>query len=308
MDRKQDNSDALPPYGVHAVRAVHLAAPGAAPVIEETRVVEEDALTLDIAGVGTYTLMWTPTEDLGEATGFTREEGVLTDTHEPEALALAAGFAFTEGLIAGLDDIKTMALCPDTPGVVRIELHAPEQVKTRRRNVVMTSSCGICGSREVLDSNIFGLEPVPDTLRLDARGFAALMEAMRERQAVFMETGGAHAAAIFGADGGILASAEDLGRHNALDKVIGKALLSGLPLAGHGVVLSSRLSLEMVTKAVRAGLEIVAAVSAPTSLAIAVADKFGVTLCGFVRGQRATVYAHPHRIREIPAEVCAAAR
>lgn len=307
MDRKP-NDNRPSPFGVHAVRAVHLAACGAAPVIEETRVVEEDALTLDVAGVGSYTLMWTPTEDIDEATGFTAADGVLTDAHEPEALALAAGFTFSEGLIAGLGDIKTMALCPDTPGVVRMELYEPEQVTARRRNVMITSSCGICGSREVLDNNIFGLEPVPNSLRLDAQGFQALMEAMGERQAVFIETGGAHAAAIFGPDGRIIASAEDLGRHNALDKVIGKTLLAGETLAGRGVVLSSRLSLEMVTKAVRAGLEIVAAVSAPTSLAIEVAEKFGVTLCGFVRGRRTTVYTHPHRIREIPPDVCAAAR
>jgi FdhD protein len=136
-------------------------------------------------------------------------------------------------------------------------------------------------------------------MRLDARGFSQLMQEMRLHQAIFAETGGAHAAAIFTADGLLHAVAEDLGRHNAMDKVIGATLLAGDGFDSKGVLLSSRLSLEMITKAVRAGLEIVAAVSAPTSLAIEVAERFGVTLCGFVRDERATVFTHSHRINQV---------
>jgi FdhD protein len=250
-----------------------------------------------VENIGTYTLMWTPT-DLVEADGYVDVDGSLGEQNSA-ALALATGFLFTEGIIQGMEDIHTMASCDQTPGVVRVQLKAPEDVVTRRRNVFMTSSCGICGSREVIENNAFGLTEVPDQMRLDARGFSQLMKEMRSHQAIFAETGGAHAAAIFSADGRIHAVAEDLGRHNALDKVIGATLLAGEEFNSKGALLSSRLSLEMVTKAVRAGLEIVAAVSAPTSLAIEVAERFGVTLCGFVRGDRATVFTHPHRIDQM---------
>ncbi len=255
-------------------------------------------MTIDVEGVGTYTLMWTPTDPVeADGLGYVDGDGLIGGSTSG-ALALAAGFLFTEGIIRGMEDIHTMASCDKTPGVMRIQLKSPESVKTRRRNVVMTSSCGLCGSREVVEQNTFGLSDVADKMRLDARGFSQLMQEMLSHQAIFAETGGAHAAAIFSADGWIHAVAEDLGRHNALDKVIGATLLSGEDFTGKGALLSSRLSLEMVTKAVRAGLEIIAAVSAPTSLAIEVAERFGVTLCGFVRDQRATVFTHPHRIEQ----------
>jgi len=261
------------------------------------QVIQEDALTIDVEDVGTYTLMWTPTDSV-EADGYIDGDGLI-GSQGSGALALAAGFVFTEGIIQGMKDIHSMAFCDKTPGVIRMQLKSPEAVVTRRRNLVMTSSCGLCGSREAVENNTFGLSEVPDRMRLDARGFSQLMQEMLSHQAIFAETGGAHAAAIFSADGRIHAVAEDLGRHNALDKVIGATLLSGEGFKRKGALLSSRLSLEMITKAVRAGLEIVAAVSAPTSLAIEVAERFGVTLCGFVRGQRATVFTHPHRIEQL---------
>lgn len=283
-------------HGVREVIAYHIPATGEPPVREETRIIREDALSLDIEDVGTYTLMWTPTESLEDAMGFDAEDGVLADSNDPEALAMGVGFTFTEGIISGLDDIKTMAMCEDQEGVLRMQLKHPEEIEVRRKNVVMTSSCGICGGREFLENNVLGLEPVPTTLRLEAAEFQKLMAKMKDRQAVFAATGAAHAAAVFDPDGEILAVAEDLGRHNALDKVIGKCLLQRKQTRGCGVVLSSRLSLEMITKAVRAGFEIVAAVSAPTSMAVDVAERFGVTLCAFVRGDRVTIYSHPERI------------
>ena len=135
-------------------------------------------------------------------------------------------------------------------------------------------------------------------MRLQRGQFVPLMNGMREQQGIFERTGGSHAAAIFNTAGEVVAVAEDLGRHNALDKAIGLALLQHGSVAGYGAVLSSRLSLEMVVKAVRTDLEIVLAVSAPTSLAVDVAQHFGVTLCGFVRDKRATISSHPHRIIE----------
>lgn len=262
-------------------------------------VIEEAALAIVIEGVGNYTLMWTPTEALGVAVGYTHDDGVLADTACPEILALATGFAFTEGIIDQLGDIAHMTVCPDTPGVVRMRLHRPDRVQVRRRDVVMTSSCGVCGGREILEGAIGDVAPVTDTLRLHAHRFERLMARLRRRQAVFLRTGGAHAAAVFTAAGEIVAAAEDLGRHNALDKVIGQCLLLRRPFSGCGVLLSSRLSLELVNKAARAGLELMAAVSAPTSYAIELAERCGITLCGFVRGARANVYTHPRRIREL---------
>lgn len=206
------------------------------------------------------------------------------------------GFALSEGLIERLDDIRSLSVCPEDPKVVKLQLHHPERVKTSRKNVIINSSCGICGPREILDDNALDLPKVADNLRINHSQFSLLMTQMREGQTIFDQTGGSHAAAIFDQCGNILFVAEDLGRHNALDKAIGMALLQRGTVAGCGVVLSSRVSLEMVLKAVRTGLQMMLAVSAPTSLAIEVADKFGVTICGFVREQRATVYSHPQRV------------
>ncbi len=260
------------------------------------QVVEEDALTLDVEGVGHYTLMWTPTVASTTARGFTLEDGLLGEGEQPEGLALAMGFALSEGLIESLQDIKSLSVCPDNPKVVNVQLHDPDSVKISRKNVVINSSCGICGPREILEDNALQLPIVAEGLHLQRQNFAPLMEQMRRGQQIFRQTGGSHAAAIFDDTGKVLAIAEDLGRHNALDKAIGMVLLQRGSVENCGVVLSSRLSLEMVLKAVRTGLQMMLAVSAPTSLAIEVADKFGVTLCGFVRDQRATVYTHPRRV------------
>jgi FdhD protein len=263
----------------------------------QAQVVEEDALTLDVEDIGHYTLMWTPTVASTTAQGFTLEDGLLGEGEQPEGLALAMGFALSEGLIESLADIRSLSVCPDDPKVVKIQLNRPETVKVSRKNVVINSSCGICGPREILEDNALQLPTVPEGLRLQPRDFVPLMKQMREGQQIFSQTGGSHAAAIFDENAMILAVAEDLGRHNALDKAIGMVLLQRGNVANCGVVLSSRLSLEMVLKAVRTGLQVMLAVSAPTSLAIEVADKFGVTLCGFVRERRATVYTHPQRVQ-----------
>jgi FdhD protein len=282
-------------HGVRAVDGRRILVSGPA-VREECWVVEEDILSVDVAGVGVYLLMWTPTASTDAPVGYMRSEGLLAELESPEALALAAGFCFTEGLIDGIDDIRAIAMCPDRPGVVRVDLVDPSRPIVRRRQAVVASSCGMCGSREAIENELLGLSPVPDTLRLSAEQLENLMAVMRERQSIFLQTGGTHAAAVFGSDGAILATAEDLGRHNALDKVIGLCLLQEQDLRACGVLLSSRLSCEMVVKAARAKFELVAAVSAPTSLAIDVGTLCGMTLCGFVRDGRATIYTHPRRV------------
>lgn len=293
-DGKAVENDALK-KGVVDVEALQIGKGDAVSAAARCQVVEEDALTLDVQGIGHYTLMWTPTTHNTSPQGFTLEDGLLGEEEQPEGLCLAMGFALSEGLIGSLADIRSLSICPEDPKVVQLQLHRPERVNATRKNLVITSSCGICGPREILEDNVLELSEVADTLRVEHRQFARLMERMREEQLIFEQTGGSHAAAVFAPSGRILAVAEDLGRHNALDKAIGMALLEQGQVAGCGVVLSSRLSLEMVLKAVRTGLEMMLAVSAPTSLAIEVAERFGVTLCGFVREGRATVYSHPQR-------------
>jgi FdhD protein len=259
-------------------------------------------ISIDVADVGWYTLMWTPTDSSREVLGFSASTGMMAATEDPEVLALAAGFMFTEGLIGGIDDIQKMQICASDPSIVQVELKDPASVSVRRKDVLMGSSCGVCGERESIENIVGDFNPVPHTLQLGSEQFDQLMSAMRELQKVFGMTGGAHAAAVFDSRAQILAVAEDLGRHNALDKVIGKCLLTGKELRGCGVLLSSRMSLEMITKAARAGFELIAAVSAPTSLAIEIGERFGITMCGFVRSGRATIYSHPDRIVGIPVD------
>ena len=282
--------------GVVNVNALYFSEKNSSSESLQCPVVREDALTLQVIDVGHYTLMWTPTSNDNTAQGFTPEDGLLGEEPQPEGLCLAIGFALSEGLIRQLSEIKSISICPEDSTVIRLQLLDPENTKVTRKNVIINSSCGICGPREILEDNVLELHAVADTLRAELSQFQTLMTHMGDQQILFQQTGGSHAAAIFDETGQVLAVAEDLGRHNAMDKAIGMVLLQRSHVAGCGVVLSSRVSLEMVLKAVRAQLQIVLAVSAPTSLAIEVAEKFGVTLCGFVRGHRATVYTHPQRI------------
>jgi FdhD protein len=275
---------------------------GSRAAIAECQVVEEDVLTIDVEAVGSYALMWTPTMARAGPVGYTVEDGILVADEEssagrvPEALALAAGFSFTEGIIGSLADITSMAVCPSRADVVTVRLAHPEVAAVQRRNVVVNSSCGVCGGREQLEASISSVEERTDRVRMTLDDLAAVRARLQDRQSVFRHTGGTHGAILFDGQMSILAVAEDLGRHNALDKVIGHRLLSGEGFSGCGVFISSRISYEMVAKAVRAGLEVVAAISAPSSLAIELAETHGVTLCGFVRDKRATIFSHPHRI------------
>lgn len=263
------------------------------PAQEGCWVVEELPLRIDVQDVGQYTLMCTPTGSPG-ATGYLVQDGLLGEPGDPGALALAAGFLLTEGLIDGLEQLESMAICPDAAHVVQVRLVDPHRVHTTRRSGLVASSCGLCGAiDDVIAADGLG---VGSTLVLGTQQLHHCMQAMHAQQAIFSRTGGTHAAALFAADGSLLALAEDLGRHNALDKVIGHCLLTGVPLAGTFVMLSGRVSLEMITKAARAGIELVAAVSAPSSLAVDVAQRVGITLCGFVRGNRLTAFSHPHRL------------
>lgn len=285
-------------FGGTTARPLRVTTGNPRPETVTCQVICEDVLTIDVEDVGSYALMWTPTEGFGGALGYTADDGILDDRGAgvPEQLALAAGFAFTEGILDGIDDISDMSVCPDRPDVVRIRLVAPDMANIQRRNVVIGSSCGVCGGREQILSRITERAPASDRLRLSVHTFALILEFLRRHQRLFHGTGGSHAALAFDQNGGISAFAEDIGRHNAIDKIIGQLLLKRLSRVGAGVFVSSRLSYEMVAKAARAGFELIAAISAPTSLAIEMAHLAGITLCAFVRGEVVEVYTHPHRI------------
>ena len=244
------------------------------PVEETVRVAREAQVVIDVAGAESYTLLATPCDEL----------------------ALAAGFLLSEGVIEGLGDVAHLKECEDQPGVIRVRLHhSVPRIGDPGRNLLIASSCGACGSEE-LQARIDALPRVGDTLRVEGARLRAASQLLRGRQTLFDACGGTHAAGIFDADGGLTSCAEDTGRHHALDKAIGICLLSGRPTAGHFAVLSGRLSMEMVGKCARAGIELIAAVSAPTSLALDVAESCHITLCAFVRQTRATAFTHPHRV------------
>ena len=234
----------------------------------------EGVLSIDVKDAGVYTLMCTPAD----------------------VRAFATGFLFSEGLIDSIDEVNVLAFCEEEPGVVRVELANPERAREGARTLIVTSSCGMCGRGRSAEEMLAHLPAVGDTLRVPAPLLRGAGEELSARQEIFRRTGGAHAALVFGSDGAALAFAEDIGRHNALDKAIGMCLLARRPTVGGGVFLSGRVSFELVAKAARAGIELVAAVSAPFSLAVEAAERVGITLCGFVRGDRATVYAHPRRL------------
>jgi FdhD protein len=293
--RRDDAPAVTPVGGMHRVGSRRFPADGEPVIDEDCWVVEEQALFLDVEALGLYTLMWTR-GDISDAAGFLPGDGVLGESPVPEALALCAGFLLTEGMIDSTVDIASLAVCPESPNVVRVRLVDPSRSRSNRRGGFVASSCGVCGGVESAADLRDGLVHVPDTLRIGAARFAPLMAAMQERQSIFNSTGGTHAAALFSSDAVLLASAEDLGRHNALDKIIGQCLLRDQPMNGCGVLLSGRVSLELIVKAARAGIELVAAVSAPSSLAIEAADRLGITLCGFVRQGRMTAFTHIQRL------------
>ncbi len=215
---------------------------------------------------------------------------------------LAAGFLFTEGLVEDPAEIRRVSYCEDLPAeqqrynVVTVRLGRPFDPDPLRRSTYVSSSCGVCGkaSLDLVTVRCPAIGPGPV---VKAEVISGLPGALRAAQRVFERTGGLHAAGLFAPDGTLLEIREDVGRHNAVDKVIGQAVLAGdLPLAERVLQVSGRLSFEIVQKAARAGVPILAAVSAPSSLAVLAAEELGLTLVGFVREGGFNVYAHPERI------------
>jgi FdhD protein len=220
-------------------------------------------------------------------------------------LDLALGFLVTEGIIAAAEDVVTAQLCagtdtPNTYNVVDVVLagHVPAPLTDPSRNFYTTSSCGVCGKASIDAVRTRSTYDVSDDpLLVSATTLAALPDLLRAAQRTFDRTGGLHAAGLFTADGELLALREDVGRHNAVDKVIGWALKEGrLPLRGHLLIVSGRASFELTQKAWMAGLPLLAAVSAPSTLAAELADEAGMTLVGFLRGATMNVYTGPQRV------------
>ncbi|MBQ1074025.1 formate dehydrogenase accessory sulfurtransferase FdhD [Micromonospora sp. C31] len=220
-------------------------------------------------------------------------------------LDLAIGFLLTEGLIRSADDVRTAQLCagaetPNTYNVVDVVLApgVPEPAVDPARNFYTTSSCGVCGKASidaVRTRSVFAVDD--DPLTVPAAVLTALPDRLRAAQRGFDRTGGLHAAGLFTADGGLVMVREDVGRHNAVDKVIGWAVRERrLPLAGHVLLVSGRASFELTQKAWMAGVPLLAAVSAPSTLAVELAEEAGLTLVGFLRGEAMNVYARPDRI------------
>ncbi|GEL21348.1 sulfurtransferase FdhD [Pseudonocardia sulfidoxydans NBRC 16205] len=227
-----------------------------------------------------------------------------TPGHDVE---LAHGFLLTEGVIGAPEDLLSARYCDslddegrNTYNVLDITL-APgvEPPDTSlERNFYTTSSCGVCGKASLDAVKLKSrFSPAADPVQVHYRTIVGLPDALREAQKVFSATGGLHGAALFTADGELIVAREDVGRHNAVDKVLGHCLLGGrVPAAGTVLMVSGRASFELVQKAVMAGVPVLTAVSAPSSLAVELAAEAGMTLVGFLRGDTMNVYAHPERV------------
>ena len=237
-----------------------------------------------------------------------RRQTVAITMRTPGAdFELAAGFLYGEGIVDSPEDIAKISYCVDSEvdaeqryNIVNVELRGNREydLRTLERHFYTTSACGVCGKASLEGLELRGCPVIPPGLEIPAETVYSLPGKLREAQGLFEATGGLHAAALFDADGELLALREDVGRHNATDKLVGWALLEGrLPLSGHVVMVSGRSSFEILQKCLTAGVPVVCAISAPSSLAVDVAREFGMTLVGFLRGGRFNVYAGFDRIQ-----------
>lgn len=221
-----------------------------------------------------------------------------TPGHDRE---LAAGFLYGEGLIRDRSDVVAIAPCGQSGNVIRVELPRGSTLDLSRleRNFYTSSSCGVCGkaSIEAVTETVPSCA-VESDLRVDAALLPSLAGRARSAQQAFDQTGGLHAATLFDANGTLLASYEDVGRHNAMDKLVGSLFMAGgLPASRNLLLLSGRASFELLQKAMAAGIPVVVAMGAPSSLAVELAERAGITLAGFLRASSYNVYTHPARLR-----------
>jgi FdhD protein len=239
-------------------------------------------------------------------TGGERQTVAVTMRTPGADFELAAGFLYGEGIVKSSDDIAKISYCVDSDldaaqqyNIVNVELRGGREYDLRplERHFYTSSACGVCGKASLEQLELRGCpvalpgpEVTPETLY-------SLPAKLREAQGLFDATGGLHAAALFDAEGNLIALREDIGRHNATDKLVGWALLENrLPLSGHLVIVSGRSSFEILQKCLTAGVPFVCAISAPSSLAVDVAREFGMTLVGFLRDRRFNVYAGKERV------------
>ena len=219
---------------------------------------------------------------------------------------LAVGWLFSEGVLRDRESIRRITYCTDAEidtdqqfNIVNVELAAPASpdLAPLERHFHITSACGVCGKATVEALRLRGLQPVGEGVPVSPDVVSELPDKLRAAQGLFDSTGGLHAAGLFDSGGALLMAREDVGRHNAVDKVIGWALLEKLiPLRDAILLVSGRSSFEIMQKAAAAGIPVVCAVSAPSSLAVEVADEFGQTLIGFLRGRRFNIYAGRERL------------
>ncbi|MEU0409796.1 formate dehydrogenase accessory sulfurtransferase FdhD [Streptomyces griseorubiginosus] len=248
--------------------------------------VAEEPLEIRLNGKPLAITMRTPGDDFALAAGFLVSEGVLAEQGDLQNIVYCAGATVDGSNTYNVVDVKT------APGVVIPDI-------TLERNVYTTSSCGLCGKASLDAVRTTARWPIADTpaVRVDPDLLAALPDQLRAAQRVFDRTGGLHAAALFTEDGELVDVREDVGRHNAVDKLVGRALQNGdLPLSRTILLVSGRASFELAQKAVMAGIPVLAAVSAPSSLAVDLAAETGLTLVGFLRGSSMNVYAGEHRL------------
>jgi FdhD protein len=232
------------------------------------------------------------------ATGAALTSVAVTMRTPGDDVDLAAGFLVTEGIVAGSEDIEQVKRAG--PNAVETRLRPGVTCDTAKldRHSFVSSSCGACGKRSIAAVRVASHHPIiPGVPRLSPEVIHGLPRALRAGQSAFARTGGIHASGLFDGDGRLLALREDVGRHNALDKLIGSELLAGrIPLAGGIVLVSGRVSFELVQKAAIAGVPVLGAVGAPSSLAVGLARECGMTLLGFVRDARFNVYSDSGRI------------
>ncbi|HVX43371.1 MAG TPA: formate dehydrogenase accessory sulfurtransferase FdhD [Mycobacteriales bacterium] len=241
-----------------------------------------------------------PLEIRIEAAGRTTPVAVTMRTPGDD-FALATGLLFSEGVISGRDDLAEIRYCVEGDqlyNVVSVAVRTAPDLSSMERRGTMTSACGVCGKTSLEALQVRGIDPVPAGGSIERAVLYALPDRLREAQKTFAKTGGLHGAALFTAKGELIGVREDVGRHNAVDKLIGQLILDGVePDPDRILLVSGRAGYEILQKAAVAGIGVVASVSAPSSLAVELAREFGITLVGFLRGSRANVYSGAGRIR-----------
>jgi FdhD protein len=250
-------------------------------------VVMEEPLQLMLDGAPLSVVMRTPGHDVELCIGLMFAEGIVRALTEVRLIRISAEAGEHE---------ERVRVDADLVESNQVDMHLAGAARRKpERSMLSSSACGVCGTVMIEDLRR-DLAPLPAGPQVDPSLLPGLVDRLREGQGVFERTGGLHAAGLFSADGKLLHLREDVGRHNAVDKVVGRALLDGSPLPASMLVVSGRAGYEIVQKSISAGIPVLAAVGAPSSLAVALAREFNQTLVGFLRGDRFNVYAGPERL------------